>query len=105
MDSAPGGLLGLRPEPRSGAQAAQGELAWDGAALYPSPLRGSRARSWAVRQAENPQAADSLMATDVTKQLGHVDTAMVIRHYYRFVKHNTCTDGSAFDKAAAQFGL
>jgi integrase len=39
------------------------------------------------------------------RQLGHVNTAMVIRHYYRFIKNNTRQDGSAFDKAAASAGL
>jgi len=39
------------------------------------------------------------------RQLGHVNTAMVIRHYYRFIKNNTRQDGSALDKAAASAGL
>jgi integrase len=41
----------------------------------------------------------------VARQLGHTSTAMVIKHYYRFVKNNTRQDGSALDKAAASFGL
>jgi len=41
----------------------------------------------------------------VARQLGHANTEMVIRHYYRWVRNNTRQDGSAFDKAAAQFGL
>jgi integrase len=41
----------------------------------------------------------------VAKQLGHTNTEMVIRHYYRFIKNNTRQDGSAFDKAAAAVGL
>jgi hypothetical protein len=30
---------------------------------------------------------------------------MVIEHYYRFIPNPTRQDGSAFDKAAAAFGL
>jgi hypothetical protein len=30
---------------------------------------------------------------------------MVIRHYYRWIRNNTRQDGSALDKAAAQFRL
>ena len=30
---------------------------------------------------------------------------MIIEHYYRFIPNLTRQDGSAFDKAAAQFGL
>jgi hypothetical protein len=41
----------------------------------------------------------------VAKQLGHVNTAMVIRHYYRFIPNLTRQDGSAFEKAAAAVGL
>ncbi len=41
----------------------------------------------------------------VAKQLGHANTEMVIRHYYRHIKNNTRQDGSAFDTAAARFGL
>jgi integrase len=41
----------------------------------------------------------------VAKQLGHANTEMVIRHYYRWIRNNTRQDGSAFDKAAASFGL
>jgi integrase len=41
----------------------------------------------------------------VARQLGHVNTAMVVRHYYRRIRNNTRQDGSAFDKAAAAFGL
>ena len=41
----------------------------------------------------------------VARQLGHVDTEMVIRHYYRWIRNNTRQDGAARDKAAAQFGL
>jgi integrase len=41
----------------------------------------------------------------VAKQLGHANTEMVIRHYYRFIKNNTCQDGSALDNAAAAAGL
>ena len=41
----------------------------------------------------------------VAKQLGHANTEMVIRHYYRWVRNNTRQDGSAFDKAAAAVGL
>jgi integrase len=41
----------------------------------------------------------------VARQLGHTNTEMVIRHYYRWIRTNTRQDGSAFDKAAAAFGL
>jgi len=41
----------------------------------------------------------------VAKQLGHANTEMVIRHYYRWIRNNMRQDGSAFDKAAASFGL
>ena len=41
----------------------------------------------------------------VAQMLGHVNTAMVIKHYYRFVKNTTRRDGSALDKAAAAVGL
>ena len=41
----------------------------------------------------------------VARQLGHANTEMVIRHYYRWVRNNTRQDGSAFDRAAAQSGL
>jgi len=41
----------------------------------------------------------------VARQLGHVNTEMVIRHYYRWIRNNTRQDGAALDKAAAQFGL
>jgi len=41
----------------------------------------------------------------VARQLGHANTEMVIRHYYRWIRNNTRQDGSAFDKAAAAFGL
>lgn len=41
----------------------------------------------------------------VAKQMGHANTKMVIEHYYRFIPNLTRQDGSAFDKAAAQFGL
>ncbi len=41
----------------------------------------------------------------VAKQLGHANTEMVIRHYYRWVRNNTRQDGAALDRAAAQFGL
>lgn len=37
--------------------------------------------------------------------MGHKNTKMVIEHYYKHIKNNTRQDGSAFDKAAAQFGL
>ena len=40
----------------------------------------------------------------VAKQLGHVNTAMIIRHY-GWIRNNTRQDGSAFDKAAAAVGL
>jgi integrase len=39
------------------------------------------------------------------KQMGHSNTKMIIDHYYRFIPNLTRQDGSAFDKAAAQFGL
>lgn len=41
----------------------------------------------------------------VAKQLGHVNTKMIIEHYYRFIPNLTRRDGSAFDKASAQAGL
>jgi len=41
----------------------------------------------------------------VGKQLGHANTEMVIRHYYRWIRNNTRQDGAALDKAAAQAGL
>jgi integrase len=41
----------------------------------------------------------------VAKQMAHVNTKMVIEHYHRFIPNLTRQDGSAFDKAAAQFGL
>jgi len=41
----------------------------------------------------------------VAKQLGHANTEMVIRHYYRWIRNNTRHDGSALDKVAAQAGL
>ncbi len=41
----------------------------------------------------------------VAKQLGHVNTAMIIRHYYGWIRNNTRQDGSVFDKAAAAVGL
>ena len=41
----------------------------------------------------------------VAKQLGHVNTAMIIRHYHGWIRNNTLQDGSAFDKAAAAVGL
>ena len=41
----------------------------------------------------------------VAKQMGHSNTKMIIEHYYRFIPNLTRQDGSAFDKAAAQFGL
>ena len=41
----------------------------------------------------------------MAKQMGHKNTKMVIEHYYKHIKNNTRQDGSAFDKAAAQFGL
>ena len=41
----------------------------------------------------------------VSKQMGHSNTKMIIEHYYRFIPNLTRQDGSAFDKAAAQFGL
>lgn len=41
----------------------------------------------------------------VAAQMGHKNTEMVIKHYYRFIKNNTRQDGSAFDKAAAAVGL
>jgi hypothetical protein len=36
---------------------------------------------------------------------GHTSTAMIIKHYYKFIPNLTRQDGSAFDKAAAQAGL
>lgn len=41
----------------------------------------------------------------VSKQMGHRNTKMTIERYYRFIPNLTRQDGSAFDKAAAQFGL
>ena len=41
----------------------------------------------------------------VAKQMGHTSTAMIIRHYYKFIPNLTRQDGSAFDKAAEQAGL
>jgi len=41
----------------------------------------------------------------VARQLGHANTGMVIKHYYKHIKNNTRLDGSAFDKAAAAVGL
>jgi integrase len=41
----------------------------------------------------------------VSAQLGHVNTAMVIKHYYRWVRNETRRDGSALDRAAAAAGL
>jgi integrase len=41
----------------------------------------------------------------VARQLGHSNVEMVIRHYYRWIRNNTRMDGSAFDRAAASFGL
>ena len=41
----------------------------------------------------------------VAKQPGHVNTAMIIRHYYGWIRNNTRQDGSAFDRAAAAVGL
>jgi integrase len=41
----------------------------------------------------------------VAKQLGHTNTAMVVRHYYRHIQNNTRQDGSALDRAAAGVGL
>jgi integrase len=41
----------------------------------------------------------------VTKRMGHSDTKMIIEHYCRLIPNLTLQDGSAFDKAAAQFGL
>jgi integrase len=40
----------------------------------------------------------------VSRQMGHSYTKMIIEHYYRFIPNLTRQDGSAFDKAAAQFG-
>lgn len=41
----------------------------------------------------------------MAKQLGHVNTAMIIRHYYGWIRNNTRQDGSVFDKAAAAVEL
>jgi integrase len=41
----------------------------------------------------------------VSRQMGHANTKMVIEHYYRFIPNLTRRDGSALDRAAAQFGL
>lgn len=41
----------------------------------------------------------------VARQLGHTNTGMVIKHYYKHIKNNTRQDGSAFDQAAAASGL
>lgn len=41
----------------------------------------------------------------VASQMGHVNSKMIIEHYYRFIPNLTRQDGSAFDKAAAGFGL
>jgi len=41
----------------------------------------------------------------IAQQLGHVDTAMVIKHYYRWVKNPARQDGSLFDKKASEAGL
>jgi integrase len=41
----------------------------------------------------------------VAAQLGHTSTAMVIKHYARFIPNLTRRDRSALDKAAAEAGL
>jgi len=41
----------------------------------------------------------------VAKPMGHSNTKMIFEHYYRFIPNPTRQNGSAFDKAAAQFGL
>jgi integrase len=41
----------------------------------------------------------------VSWQMGHANTKMLIEHSYRFNPNLTRRDGSALDKAAAQFGL
>lgn len=41
----------------------------------------------------------------VAKQLGHANTEMVIRHYYKWVRNNTRHDGSAFDRVVEEAGL
>ena len=41
----------------------------------------------------------------VAKQLGHANTEMVIRHYYKWVRNNTRQDGSAFDRVVEEAGL
>jgi integrase len=41
----------------------------------------------------------------MAKQMGHSNTQMIFEHYYRVIPNLTRQDGSAFDKAAAQFGL
>ncbi len=41
----------------------------------------------------------------VAKQMGHVNPKMIVEHYSRFIPNLTRQDGSALDKAAAQFGL
>ena len=41
----------------------------------------------------------------VARQMGHKNTKMIIEHDYKHIKNNPRQDGSAFDKAAAQFGL
>ena len=41
----------------------------------------------------------------VARQMGHTTTATVIKHYYKWIRNNTRQDGSALDRAAAEFGL
>ena len=75
---------------------------------YPA-LRRAGIRARKASQTRHTFATLALSAGEaigwVSKQMGHANTKMVIEHYYRFIPNLTRRDGSALDKAAAEFGL
>lgn len=75
---------------------------------YPA-LKRAGLRERKPYQCRHTFATLALMAGEhigwVAKQMGHGSTAMIIKHYYRFIPNLTRQDGSAFEKAAAQVGL